>query len=70
MILLLEDNDVSRKQCMIIYEDNNWYIVDGDGTNPSSNATWFYPEKYFNIIDGLIIIIDTALFACKYLEGP
>ena len=23
-----EDDDVSRKQCMIIYEDNNWYIVD------------------------------------------
>jgi len=65
-----EDNDVSRKQCMIIYEDNNWYIVDGDGINPSSNGTWFYPEKYFNIIDGLIIRIGTTLFECKYLEGP
>ena len=65
-----EDNDVSRKQCMIIFEDNNWYIVDGDGINPSSNGTWFYPEKYFNIIDGLIIRIGTTLFECKYLEGP
>ena len=65
-----EDNDVSRKQCMIIYEDNNWYIVDGDGINPSSNGTWFYPEKYFNIINGLIIRIGTTLFECKYLEGP
>ncbi len=65
-----EDNDVSRKQCMIIYEDNNWYIVDGDGINPSSNGTWFYPEIYFNIIDGLIIRIGTTLFECKYLEGP
>ena len=65
-----EDNDVSRKQCMIIYEDNNWYIVDGNGINPSSNGTWFYPEKYFNIINGLIIRIGTTLFECKYLEGP
>ena len=65
-----EDNDVSRKQCMIIYEDNSWYIVDGDGINPSSNGTWFYPEKYFNIINGLIIRIGTTLFECKYLEGP
>jgi len=63
-----EDDDVSRKQCMIIFEDNNWYIVDGNGINPSSNGTWFYPEKYFNITDGLIIRIGTTLFECKLLE--
>ncbi len=64
------DEDVSRKQCMIIFEENNWYIVDGNGIQPSSNGTWFYPEKYFNIINGLIIRIGTTLFECKYLEGP
>ena len=63
-----EDDDVSRKQCMIIFEDNNWYIVDGNGINPSFNGTWFYPEKYFNITDGLIIRIGTTLFECKLLE--
>jgi len=63
-----EDDDVSRKQCMIIFEDNNWYIVDGNGINPSSNGTWFYPEKYFNITDGLIIRIGTTLFECKLLD--
>ena len=62
------DEDVSRKQCMIIFEENNWYIVDGNGINPSSNGTWFYPEKYFNITDGLIIRIGTTLFECKLLE--
>ena len=25
------DEDVSRKQCILTYEDNNWYINDGDG---------------------------------------
>ena len=63
-----EDDDVSRKQCMIIYEDNNWYIVDGDGEKPSSNGTWFYPEKYYNINDGLIIRIGTTLFECQNIE--
>ena len=62
------DNDVSRKQCMIIFEDNNWYIVDGNGKNPSSNGTWFYPEKYFNIYDGLVIRIGTTLFECQHFE--
>ena len=63
-----EDEDVSRKQCMIIFEDNNWYIVDGNGKNPSSNGTWFYPEKYFNIYDGLVIRIGTTLFECQHFE--
>ena len=65
-----EDSDVSRKQCMIIFEDNNWYIVDGNGTDPSSNGTWFFPEKFFNINEGLIIRIGTTLFECQYLEEP
>ena len=64
----LEDDDVSRKQCMIIYEDNNWYIVDGDGEKPSSNGTWFYPEKYYNITDGLVVRIGTTLFECQNFE--
>jgi len=64
----LEDDDVSRKQCMIIYEDNNWYIVDGDGEKPSSNGTWFYPEKFYNITDGLVIRIGTTLFECQNFE--
>ena len=54
-----DDEDVSRKQCMIIFEDNNWYIVDGNGIQNSSNGTWFYPEKYFNISEGLIFRIGT-----------
>jgi pSer/pThr/pTyr-binding forkhead associated (FHA) protein len=67
---VFEDDDVSRKQCMIIFEDNNWYIVDGNGINPSSNGTWFYPEKYFNVNEGLIIRIGTTLFECHYFEEP
>ena len=60
------DEDVSRKQCILIYEDNNWYINDGDGENPSSNGTWFYPEKYFNITDNLVIRMGTTSFLCKF----
>ena len=62
------DEDVSRKQCMIIFEENNWYIVDGNGIQPSSNGTWFYPEKYYNINEGLIIRMGTTLFECNYLQ--
>ena len=63
-----EDEDVSRKQCIITFEDNNWYIVDGNGKKPSANGTWLYPEKYFIITDGLIVRMGTTLFECKYLH--
>ena len=66
--IVFEDDDVSRKQCMIVFEENNWYIVDGNGINPSSNGTWFYPEKYFDITDGLIVRMGTTLFECKYIQ--
>ena len=60
------DEDVSRKQCILTYEDNNWYINDGDGENESSNGTWFYPEKYFTITDGMIIRMGTTSFEYKF----
>ena len=63
-----DDEDVSRKQCMIIFEDNNWYIVDGNGIQNSSNGTWFYPEKYFTITEGMIIRMGTTSFECKFIE--
>ena len=65
---IFDDEDVSRKQCMIIFEENNWYLVDGDGIKNSSNGTWFFPEKYYNINDGLIIRMGTTLFECNYFQ--
>ena len=62
------DEDVSRKQCILTFEDNNWYISDGDGENESSNGTWFYPEKYFTIKDGMIIRMGTTSFECKFIQ--
>ena len=62
------DEDVSRKQCILNYDDNNWYINDGDGQNQSSNGTWFYPEKYFTITDGLIIRMGSTSFECRFIQ--
>ena len=61
------DEDVSRKQCILTYDDNNWYINDGDGKNESSNGTWFYPEKYFTITEGLIIRMGTTSLECRFI---
>ena len=64
---IFPDEDVSRKQCVLTYDDNNWYINDGDGENPSSNGTWFFPEKYFTITEGMIIRMGTTSFECRFI---
>ena len=64
--VVFADEDVSRKQCVLFYEENNWYINDGDGENKSSNGTWFYPERFFNINENLIIRMGTTSFLCKF----
>ena len=64
--VVFADEDVSRKQCVLFYEENNWYINDGDGENKSSNGTWFYPERFFNISENLIIRMGTTSFLCKF----
>ena len=66
--IVFMDEDVSRKQCILIFEENNWYINDGDGQNESSNGTWFYPEKYFTITEGMIIRMGTTSFECKFIQ--
>ena len=57
----------SKNKKIIRIGDNNWYINDGDGENESSNGTWFYPEKYFTISEGMIIRIGTTSFECKFI---
>ena len=64
---IFPDEDVSRKQCVLTYDDNNWYINDGDGENPSSNGTWFFPEKYFTITEGMILRMGTTSFECRFI---
>ena len=64
--VVFADEDVSRKQCVLFYEENNWYINDGDGENKSSNGTWFYPERFININENLIIRMGTTSFLCKF----
>ena len=64
--IVFMDEDVSRKQCILIFEENNWYINDGDGENKSSNGTWFYPEKFFNIYENMVFRIGTTSFLCKF----
>ena len=40
-INLNSSNNISKYQCTIIFENNKWYISDGDMEKPSKNGTWY-----------------------------
>ena len=35
-----DDFSLSRRQCNIFWEDENWILTDGDGQKLSTNGTW------------------------------
>lgn len=56
------DESTSRLQTTIFYENNNWYIVDGDGNKKSLNGTWFFADEYITINEGMIFRAGTTSF--------
>lgn len=57
----LEDSGLSRYHC-IAYYDKNWMFTDGDGQKKSTNGTWLFAEKFFEILDGMMIRAGETLF--------
>ena len=60
--LEFNDESTSRLQTTILYENNNWYIVDGDGNKKSLNGTWFFADEYITINEGMIFRAGTTSF--------
>ena len=63
----INDESTSRVQTSIFYENNNWYIIDGNKQeNKSSlNGTWLYANEYHTIFDGMIFRAGTTFFECN-----
>ena len=63
----INDESTSRIQTTIFYENNNWYIMDGnkqDIIKPSLNGTWLFANEFFTIFDGMIFRAGTTSFEC------
>ena len=56
------DESTSRLQTTIFYENNNWYIIDGDGSKKSLNGTWYFADIFFIIKEGMIFRAGTTSF--------
>lgn len=64
-----KDESTSRLQTTIIYEENNWYIMDGDGMKPSLNGTWYFADEYMSIAENMIFRAGTTSFKA-HLYSP
>jgi len=60
--LEFNDESTSRIQTTIFYENNNWYIIDGDGSKKSLNGTWYFADIFFIIKEGMIFRAGTTSF--------
>lgn len=52
----------------IFYENNNWYIVDADGTKQSLNGTWYLADEYMDIYDGMVFRAGTTSFQAQLID--
>lgn len=68
-LVVLDDESLSRKQCLLKYENKRWVVYDGDGKyRKSINGTFFRmnPEgEQIKIFDGMRLKIDLDKFQCK-----
>ena len=72
----IEDNMLSRVHCTINYNNNKWYIQDGNETNSiqkegikkSTNGTWIYAFEDFPIVDKMVFKANHSLFICNLIE--
>ena len=66
--ILFDDNQLSRLQCVIEYEDNQWILKDADGKKHSTNGTWLFVDELFKTYDGMVFKAGQTLFRTKMIK--
>ena len=55
--IVLSNLSYSRIQCSIVFENNFWFIIDGDREKESTNGTWVFINWDYDIEDNFIFRI-------------
>ena len=61
----IDDHSLSRVQCEIKYIEGKWHLIDGYGGKKSTNGTWLYVDKPFQIYDGMMFKAGMLLFRAR-----
>jgi hypothetical protein len=76
--LVIEDSFLSKIHCTILFENMQWFVMNGEKINFSSldistrndstNGTWIYLAEDEEIFDGMVIKSGKTKFEVKYLK--
>ena len=58
---------IGRKQAMIYYENNNWFIKDGGKDKPSGSGTWLFLDKKYEIKNDMIFMVGSSSIKLEYI---
>jgi hypothetical protein len=65
--IYIKDRMLSRIHCIIFFNDNNWYIKDGnENKNESTNGTWMFANEETEIREGMKFKSNSCNFVCKF----
>ena len=64
----LGENEISREQAMIYYENENWYIKDGGKEKPSGSGTWLFLDKRYEINSDIIFLVGSSSIKLEYIK--
>jgi hypothetical protein len=64
----LGENEISREQAMVYYENENWYIKDGGKEKPSGSGTWLFLDKRYEINNDIIFLVGSSSIKLEYIK--
>lgn len=57
----INDDQFSREQFMLFFEENNWFIKDGGNGKGSANGTWLFVKNKYEINDSIVFKVGKSL---------
>ncbi len=64
-----DDNSLSRYQCSICYDTNQWVLEDGYRGKSSTNGTWLFADEFCPVKDGLVFKAGQTLYSIHVKPG-
>lgn len=59
-------DSISRIQCTVFYQDNNWYVIDSNGELTSMNGTWCLVDEFMLLEEDTVLKAGTTSFECHF----
>ena len=48
---------------------DEYYLVDGEGTKPSTNGTWLFAENDYELENGTVFKAGQSLFQVSFIDN-